>query len=84
MQITNNTAVAIHYTLTNDEGARIDSTEGGEPMVYLHGCGSLISGLEKALHSRNIGDKFSVRVEAEDAYGLFSDELIQVVSREMF
>ena len=84
MQITNNTAVSIHYTLTSDEGEKIDSTDGSEPMVYLHGCGNIIVGLEKALHNKNIGDKFSVRVEAADAYGEFNDDMIQTISREMF
>ncbi|ESS72968.1 FKBP-type peptidyl-prolyl cis-trans isomerase SlyD [Methyloglobulus morosus KoM1] len=84
MQIANNTAVSIHYTLTNDAGEELDSTVGGEPMVYLHGSGNIISGLEKALHHKNVGDKLNVRVEAADAYGEFSDDMIQVVSREMF
>jgi FKBP-type peptidyl-prolyl cis-trans isomerase SlyD len=84
MQITNNTAVSIDYTLTNDAGEEIDSTAGGEPMVYLHGRGNIITGLEQVLQGKNAGDKFSVRIEAADAYGDFSDDMIQVVSREMF
>lgn len=84
MQIANNTAVSIHYTLTNDAGEEIDSTGGGEPLVYLHGSGNIIVGLEKALHNRNVGEKFNVRIEAEDAYGEFSDDMVQVVSRDMF
>lgn len=84
MQIVNNTAVTIHYTLTNDAGEELDSTAGSEPMVYLHGSGNIISGLEKVLHHKNVGDKFDVRIEPADAYGEFSEEMIQVVSREMF
>lgn len=84
MQIANNTAVSIHYTLTNDAGEELDSTAGGEPMVYLHGNDNIISGLEKALHGRDVGDKFNVRIEAADAYGEFSEDMIQVVSKEMF
>jgi FKBP-type peptidyl-prolyl cis-trans isomerase SlyD len=84
MQIANNTAVSIHYTLANDAGEELDSTSGAEPMVYLHGSGNIIAGLEKALHSKNVGDKFDVRIEPADAYGEFSEDMIQVVSREMF
>ncbi|MDA1343140.1 MAG: peptidylprolyl isomerase [Proteobacteria bacterium] len=84
MQIANNTAVTIHYTLTNDAGEVLDSTAGGEPMAYLHGRGNIISGLEKTLQNKNVGDKFDVRIEPEDAYGEFSEDMIQVVSREMF
>jgi FKBP-type peptidyl-prolyl cis-trans isomerase SlyD len=84
MQIANNTTVSIHYALTNDSGEELDSTLGGEPMVYLHGSGNIISGLEKALHNKSVGDKFSVRIEAADAYGEINDDMVQVVSREMF
>jgi FKBP-type peptidyl-prolyl cis-trans isomerase SlyD len=84
MQISNNTAVTIHYTLTNDTGEEIDTTRGSEPLVYLHGNGSIIVGLEKALSNKKTGDKFNVRVEATDGYGEFSEDMIQVISREMF
>ena len=84
MQIANNTAVTIHYTLTNDVGEEIDTTKDGEPMVYLHGCGNIIAGLEKVLHNKNVGDKVKARIEPIDAYGEFNDDMIQVVSREMF
>ena len=85
MQIKNNTAVSIHYTLTNDAGEVIDSSiESGEPLAYLHGTGSIISGLENALHGRNTGDKLNAHIPASDAYGLVFEDRVQVVSREMF
>ena len=84
MQVADNMAVSIHYTLTNDEGEVIDSSEGNEPLVYLHGGGNIISGLEKALHGKAVGEKFNVRIDAEDAYGEFMDDRIQVISRDMF
>ena len=84
MQISNNSAVSIHYTLTNDNGEKIDSSIGGEPLIYLHGRGNIISGLEKALDDKAVGDKFTARIEPADAYGEFSEDMIQVVSREMF
>ncbi|MGB4498418.1 MAG: peptidylprolyl isomerase [Methylococcaceae bacterium] len=85
MQIKNNTAVSIHYTLTNDAGEIIDSSiESGEPLSYLHGTGSIISGLEAALHGRNTGDKFKAHIPASDAYGQVFEDRVQVISREMF
>ncbi len=84
MQIANNTAVSIHYKLTNDKGEEIDSTDGGAPLVYLHGHGNIINGLEKALQNRHVGDKFNIRIAPADAYGEFSEDMIQVVSRDMF
>jgi FKBP-type peptidyl-prolyl cis-trans isomerase SlyD len=84
MQVTDNMAVSIHYTLKNDEGEIIDSSEGSEPLAYLHGGGNIISGLERALHGKQAGDKFNVRIEAEDAYGEFMDDRVQVIPRSMF
>lgn len=49
MQIAQNSVVAFHYTLTNDEGEVLDSSEGREPLTYLHGSGNIIPGLEKSL-----------------------------------
>ena len=53
-------------------------------LVYLHGGGNIISGLEKALHGKVAGDKFNVRIAPEDAYGELMEEMIQVISRDMF
>ncbi|WP_031435519.1 FKBP-type peptidyl-prolyl cis-trans isomerase [Methylomarinum vadi] len=84
MQITDNTAVSIHYTLTNSVGETLDSSVGSEPLVYLHGAGNIISGLEDALTGKTPGDKFNVTVEPEDAYGEKRAEMIQVVPKSMF
>lgn len=84
MQITDNTAVSIHYTLTNTGGETLDSSVGAEPLVYLHGAGNIIPGLEDALSGKSAGDKFNVTIEPEDAYGEKRADMIQVVSKSMF
>lgn len=84
MQVADNMAVSIHYTLTNDEGEVIDSSVGNEPLAYLHGNGNIISGLEQALHGKAVGEQFTVRILAEDAYGEYMEDRLQVIAREMF
>lgn len=84
MHVADNMAVSIHYTLTNDEGEVIDSSVGNEPLAYLHGKGNIISGLEQALHGKAAGEQFNVRIPAEDAYGEFMEDRVQIISREMF
>ena len=84
MQVADNMAVSIHYTLTNDDGEVLDSSIGDEALVYLHGVGNIIPGLEKALHGKVAGDKFNVRIAPEDAYGELMEDMIQVISRDMF
>ncbi len=62
MQISKDSVVAIAYTLTNDEGQMIDTSAGGEPLVYLHGAQNIIPGLENALVGKQVGDKLTVDV----------------------
>ncbi len=84
MTIAANKAVSIEYTLTNDDGDVIDSSAGGAPLVYLHGAGNIIPGLEKALDGKAVGDELEVTVEPEDAYGEYSAELVSTLSASMF
>lgn len=84
MQIAANKAVSIDYTLTNDAGEVLDTSAGGEPLVYLHGAGNIIPGLERELDGKQVGDELKVTIEPEDAYGEFSADLVAVLGRNMF
>lgn len=84
MQIADNAVVAIDYTLRNDEGEVLDSSEGAQPLVYLHGAANIIPGLEQALAGKQAGDEFKVSIEPEDAYGEYSLELVATLNRSMF
>ena len=84
MLIAANKAVSIDYTLTNDAGEVIDSSAGGAPLVYLHGAGNIIPGLEKALEGKQGGDQIQVTIEPQDAYGEYSAELVATLNRAMF
>ena len=82
MKIQNNSVVSFHYSLTDDDGISIDSSEGKEPLGYLHGAGNIIPGLEKALEGKTVGDSLTVAVKATEGYGEVQKELIQEVPRE--
>ncbi len=79
-----NSVVSMHYKLTDDEGKVIDSSEGGEPMVYLHGAGNIIPGLQKALVGKGEGDSLKVRVEPAEGYGEIDPEGTKVIERAAF
>lgn len=76
--------VAMHYTLTNDAGEVLDSSQGREPLAYLHGAGNIVPGLEKAISGRKAGDKFSVSVAPAEGYGEHDPERVQDVPRSAF
>ena len=84
MVIQTNSAVSFHYSLTDDDGNNIDSSEGKEPLGYLHGAGNIIPGLEKALEGKSVGDSLTVAVAAAEGYGEVQKELIQEVPSSAF
>jgi FKBP-type peptidyl-prolyl cis-trans isomerase SlyD len=84
MQITKNKVAAIHYTLRNNEGVVIDSSEGRDPLNYLHGAGNLIMGMEEGLEGKAKGDKFTLKISPEKGYGQKDTALIQKVPRSAF
>ncbi|TVQ35505.1 MAG: peptidylprolyl isomerase [Wenzhouxiangella sp.] len=84
MQISENSVVSFDYTLTDDAGQVIDTSEGREPLVYLHGHNNIIPGLEKAMEGQQAGEEMSVQVEPEEGYGPYREELIQEVPKSAF
>lgn len=84
MQIAERRVAAFHYTLTNDKGEVIDSSAGREPLVYLHGVGNIVPGLEREMSGKKAGDSFKVVVAPEEGYGVHHAQLIQQVPREAF
>lgn len=84
MHIAARCAVSFHYTLTDDAGTVIDSSRDSEPLVYLHGAGNIVPGLESALEGREPGAAFKVSVPPEQGYGQRVEALVQQMPRSMF
>ncbi len=66
--IQNGMDVGLEYSLTV-EGSVVDSTEGKQPLHYVHGTGKIIPGLEKQLAGMHVGESKEVTVTPEDGYG---------------
>lgn len=84
MKVEKNKVVSINYTLKNDDGEVLDSSEGREPLAYLHGQGNLIPGLESELEGRSEGDSFKTEIEPTEAYGEYNEALIADVPKDRF
>ena len=69
MQIAENKVVSFHYTLKDQSGAQLESSQGSDPMTYLHGHDSLLKGLEDALTGKSAGASFSVTLTPDLAFG---------------
>ncbi|MDG2304227.1 MAG: FKBP-type peptidyl-prolyl cis-trans isomerase [Candidatus Binatia bacterium] len=71
--------VSIEYTLTLDDGSKVDSNAGGEPLSYTQGEGQIIPGLEKEMIGLAVGDTKAVRVVAQDGYGVSSPDAFKEI-----
>jgi len=84
MKISKNSVVSFDYTLKNNEGLVMDSSEGRAPLVYLHGVGALIPGLENQLEGLEKDASVAVIIQPEDAYGRRNEEMVHKVSKSGF
>jgi FKBP-type peptidyl-prolyl cis-trans isomerase SlyD len=84
MKISRHKVVAIHYTLTDNNGTVLDSSEGREPLYYLHGEGNLIPGMEEGLEGQVKGAKLKLKISPEKGYGVRDENNIQKVPRSAF
>ena len=83
MQVVKNSVVTLNYRVTNPAGELVD--DGQEPLVYLHGgYDDLFPKLEEALEGKAINDSVSVRLHADEAFGEYDAELVQMEPRENF
>ena len=84
MFIEANSVVVLHFAVTDDKGEAIDDTRESEPLEFLMGSGYLVPGLEAELEGLKTGDKFDVRIEPEQGYGIYDPELVQEVPAALF
>lgn len=83
MTVSADKVVIFDYTLSSNEGQSLESSDG-EPLVYLHGHGNLVPGLERQLEGHAAGDSFLAIVEAAEGYGERIDEEPVAVPRTQF
>ncbi len=78
-----NARVVLGYTLrdVDDEVLDTSAAQDGEPIVYIHGYGMLVPGLEKALSGLAVGDEREVVVPPEEGFGERDEELVLEIER---
>src|SRR5436190_24385614 len=79
VQIQAKSVVSIEYTLKNDQGEVLDKSEGHGPLVYMHGMGNLVPGLEKALEGKAAGESLEVTLAPADGYGQRDEKLVRKI-----
>jgi len=83
MQIDKDNVVAFNYNLTVD-GQLVDSSEGGDPLAYLHGHGNIVSGLESELAGKAVGDHVEATIPPAEGYGDYDQNLLVGIPLDAF
>jgi FKBP-type peptidyl-prolyl cis-trans isomerase SlyD len=84
MPIEANKVVTMNFTLTDENGNVLDSTDSGGPFLYISGTGMVLPKLEEAVSGMIIGTKKQLKLEAKDGYGEYNDDAVRAVGKENF
>ncbi len=75
-QVKNGDKVKVHYHGKLTDGTPFDSSEGREPLEFQVGKGDVIPGFDEGVTGMAVGDKKTVTIPAEEAYGPVQEEMI--------
>lgn len=78
----NGDTVSVHYTGKLRDGTVFDSSTQREPLKFTLGERQVITGFEQAVEGMTAGEKKTVQIPADEAYGPHHDELVFQVERE--
>lgn len=81
MQVATNTVVTVAFTLKDKDGKLVEQADEKDPLVYLHGHGSLPPGFENTLNGMSPGETRDVHLEPADAFGPRDETRIEKVGR---
>ena len=83
MEIVKNTVVTLNYTVKDPDGNIVD--DGAQPLVYLHGgYDGIFPLLEEALHGKNVGEKLQLKLQPDDAFGEYDEDLVMIEEAKLF
>ena len=84
MKPTPGDSVKVHYTGRTAEGEEFDSSAGREPLEFMVGAGMVIPGFDAAVATLAVGEKTTVKIPMDEAYGDHSEELVHAMPHEFF
>ena len=73
--------VKVNYKGTLDDGSVFDSSEGGEPLEFTIGAGNVIVGFENGAIGLEPGEKRTVNIPVDQAYGAWKEELVLKIDK---
>ncbi|MEN8199641.1 MAG: FKBP-type peptidyl-prolyl cis-trans isomerase [Thermodesulfobacteriota bacterium] len=73
--------VQVNYKGTLEDGTVFDSSEGRAPLDVTLGAGMVIPGFDAALNGMEVGEKKSVLIPVDQAYGPHSAEMVMQIPK---
>lgn len=84
MQAKDGDKVKVHYHGKLSNGETFDSSQGREPLEFTVGEGQVIKGFDEGVRGMQVGDKKTVEINSEDAYGSKDEKNIIEFPRNQF
>lgn len=82
-QVAKNTVVTITYSLADSDGEILEQSE--QPHSYLHGgYGNVFESVEKALEGKQAGDAVDIKMQPDEAFGEYDEQLVRIEDRSLF
>ena len=76
--------ITLHFSVALSDGQLVDSTKAGNPATFTWGDGSLLPGFEAAVEGLKVGDRRSVYLTPEQAFGPWNESNVQRFPPEQF
>ena len=76
--------VKVHYHGKLTSGETFDSSEGRAPLEFEIGSGSVIKGFDEGVTGMAVGEKKTINIPADEAYGPRNPEMVIDMPKERF
>jgi peptidylprolyl isomerase len=83
-QVQNGDTVKVHYHGKLTDGTTFDSSEGREPLEFEVGSGMVIAGFDNGVTGMSVGEKKTIEIPVDEAYGAKQDDLLMEFPKTNF
>lgn len=77
----NGSKVKVHYSGKLEDGTEFDNSQGGSPLEFTIGENQVIKGFENGVIGLEIGEKKTIKIEPEDAYGPYHEDYVYNIEK---